>query len=484
MVKNRNIELCICFVCVIFVLLHQYRALSGYSKIGQELSRPLNRSAVSAFENVKQVQVEEETSKPSQDVLVLVAGEKAQIKEVPAPAPATLTLSKKNESSRAGHLATKTLPQGIQSVVQPTDETPPSTENVTPTPQGLVVKEPSSQIAEMNVLSSFLAPGALRSIKNIPSSLYFCGYDTIKNLGLHLFPEFPEGPLPLPSNYSSLQPQSVVVYGMYGNCHGIKYQAFRDKFVGCNFPAKIIYANGEPFGNALQNSRCPQNEYQIGGAVDESDHEHIMSVTLAAWAVLRFTETQRQMLFEPLQRPINTGKHNAVIYINGNCVPFRQEAALNISAFVPIHFGGPCKVKTTNGVVKRMGRHDNWESNWKIFSDYKYCLCMENSDTKHYVTEKIVNAFMGGCLPIYYGTPESLEIFNADAFIYYDIGNPGPALDEIRYLESDPEAYKRKFEQPILRNGSQTMEDHFSLSDSIGNGKLKGKIRVMLGFDP
>jgi hypothetical protein len=58
--------------------------------------------------------------------------------------------------------------------------------------------------------------------------------------------------------------------------------------------------------------------------------------------------------------------------------------------------------------------------------------------------------------------------------------NPTETLNEIRYLERNKTAYQERLAAPILRNGSQTIDDLFSLSDEIGNGSLKLKIRKML----
>ena len=41
-----------------------------------------------------------------------------------------------------------------------------------------------------------------------------------------------------------------------------------------------------------------------------------------------------------------------------------------------------------------------------------------------YVSEKILNAFFAGGIPIYYGSLEVFDIFNKRAFVYFDIGNP------------------------------------------------------------
>ena len=41
-----------------------------------------------------------------------------------------------------------------------------------------------------------------------------------------------------------------------------------------------------------------------------------------------------------------------------------------------------------------------WESMSKeTFSSFHFCLVMENHKLEGYITEKIMNAFVGGCIP-------------------------------------------------------------------------------------
>jgi hypothetical protein len=49
---------------------------------------------------------------------------------------------------------------------------------------------------------------------------------------------------------------------------------------------------------------------------------------------------------------------------------------------------------------------------------------MENIYRDGYVTEKIVIAFLGGCIPIYFGSQNVFDVFHKNAFIYYDVENP------------------------------------------------------------
>jgi len=60
----------------------------------------------------------------------------------------------------------------------------------------------------------------------------------------------------------------------------------------------------------------------------------------------------------------------------------------------------------------------------EVFSRYRYALVMENSDSPGYVSEKILHAFLSGTVPIYYGSRFVFEIFNAKAFIFFDLDMP------------------------------------------------------------
>ena len=105
---------------------------------------------------------------------------------------------------------------------------------------------------------------------------------------------------------------------------------------------------------------------------------------------------------------------------------------------------------------------------------------LENRRRDGYVTEKILNAFLAGCIPIYYGTTEIFDIFNEKAFIYYDIYDPAPAINRVRRLHRNRTAYDEVMSEPILANGTETAEKYFSLADDIGGGKLRKRIRGMI----
>ena len=60
-----------------------------------------------------------------------------------------------------------------------------------------------------------------------------------------------------------------------------------------------------------------------------------------------------------------------------------------------------------------------------FLNDCKFTICAENTDTPYYVTEKLFEAFLGGCVPIYAGGASRPEpgIVNPDAVLLWEQGN-------------------------------------------------------------
>lgn len=58
------------------------------------------------------------------------------------------------------------------------------------------------------------------------------------------------------------------------------------------------------------------------------------------------------------------------------------------------------------------------ESKAITLAKYKFCICYENMrDVKGYITEKIFDCFMAGCVPIYWGASNITDYIPADCFI-------------------------------------------------------------------
>ena len=108
--------------------------------------------------------------------------------------------------------------------------------------------------------------------------------------------------------------------------------------------------------------------------------------------------------------------------------------------------------------------------------NYKFNLCFENSSQKGYVTEKIIQAFTAGCVPIYWGD-ESLcdekyakfrPIFNPKAFInVHNFDSIESAIKEIERIDNDDSAFETMRKEPIFSD--ESMERFFDLSPKTHN---------------
>lgn len=56
---------------------------------------------------------------------------------------------------------------------------------------------------------------------------------------------------------------------------------------------------------------------------------------------------------------------------------------------------------------------------YKILSQFRFCLCIENCEDIGYISEKIVECFKGRCVPVYLGSPNIKSYINNKCFIDY-----------------------------------------------------------------
>ena len=107
----------------------------------------------------------------------------------------------------------------------------------------------------------------------------------------------------------------------------------------------------------------------------------------------------------------------------------------------------------------------------KSYTKYKFVFAMENSDVPGYVTEKIMNAFHSGAIPIYWGNKYVKELFNEKAFIYvYDFPSLEACVDYV--LSLTDEDREKMMNEPIYHPTNEIIH----LMDEDFNAKNGNKI--------
>jgi len=83
---------------------------------------------------------------------------------------------------------------------------------------------------------------------------------------------------------------------------------------------------------------------------------------------------------------------------------------------------------------------------------HKFCITFENESYPGYSTEKIVDAFAAGSIPIYYGDPYIGEEFNTKAFINcHDYKNFEEVVERIKEVDQNEELYEQMLNEPVLK---------------------------------
>ncbi len=69
--------------------------------------------------------------------------------------------------------------------------------------------------------------------------------------------------------------------------------------------------------------------------------------------------------------------------------------------------------------------------------DYKYSIVLENSQQKNYWTEKLADAYLSWCVPLYWGCPNMVDYFPKESYHLLDIRNQNP-IEEIKEIIQQP----------------------------------------------
>jgi len=184
------------------------------------------------------------------------------------------------------------------------------------------------------------------------------------------------------------------------------------------------------------------------------------------FASLHFAERQQHTPMDLLDRsrvPLQKRRNGTLAYMQSNCKPVREQMfglvddALVAAGKMPgsilgecngTHGGGGfvnspsanCELNCT-GYDKSVGRYE----------DYEFVIAFEHVPNFHgYITEKVVNAFLAGSIPIGHSSFQTDEIFNAAAYVHIDTENETTmrlGVTEMKELFRDPADYSRVQQQ-------------------------------------
>jgi len=135
------------------------------------------------------------------------------------------------------------------------------------------------------------------------------------------------------------------------------------------------------------------------------------------------------------------------VYSNGGTAdPTREKFFDELSKYKQVDSGGRFR-NNVGGPV---------ENKYDFQKDYKFSIAFENASVKGYTTEKIIQAFAAGTVPIYFGNPRISEEFNKNAFInYHDFSSMKEVIDKIIEIDNDDKLYDQYINEPIYLEGNK-----------------------------
>jgi hypothetical protein len=80
---------------------------------------------------------------------------------------------------------------------------------------------------------------------------------------------------------------------------------------------------------------------------------------------------------------------------------------------------------------------------WEGLAPYRYSVVLENQASAHVITEKLMDAFLALCYPIYWGAPDVAEYFDARSFTTIDIKDLAGSIARIEALLGS-DAYEQR----------------------------------------
>ena len=86
----------------------------------------------------------------------------------------------------------------------------------------------------------------------------------------------------------------------------------------------------------------------------------------------------------------------------------------------------------------------DFEQKWDVLAPYRYAIVLENLDAPDWLTEKMPDALLAYCFPIYHGCSNVHRYFNDEAYLRININDVESSLSAIETLLADPNDYGRR----------------------------------------
>lgn len=150
---------------------------------------------------------------------------------------------------------------------------------------------------------------------------------------------------------------------------------------------------------------------------------------------------------------VNNKGFCSYVYSNAGAIKIRREIYEKLSEYRQVDSGGRYLNNIGKPVIDKM----------EFQSKYKFCIAFENASYKGYTTEKLVQAFESGAVPIYWGDPSVEIVFNKKAFINCtSLKTVDEMIEKIIQVDNAPEQYKAMLQEHVFNDVAYTAQNQFN----------------------
>jgi hypothetical protein len=160
------------------------------------------------------------------------------------------------------------------------------------------------------------------------------------------------------------------------------------------------------------------------------------------------------MTFTPTQTIKNN--YTAAVISNGS-LNERTAFLEKLEQRLPVLYGGSYK----NNIGRKVEGNFASENLLNFYKNMKFVITMENTKIGHYITEKLINGFRAGTIPIYWGSQHISKYFNSKRFIILEDTTEGSINEVIdRMVNMSNEEYFQIVNEPIFNIDINTVYEN------------------------
>lgn len=189
---------------------------------------------------------------------------------------------------------------------------------------------------------------------------------------------------------------------------------------------KKIFFTGE--------NRRRRGDVQLNLTFDNVENKKNFRLPLWVWYYLNYNLSTNFCL-----KPKNTNDFCCFVYSRNKIK--RNQICKKFQKYKFVGCGGGCLNNVGGKVINKI----------EFQKKYKFCLAIEHSNFPGYITEKILEAYVSNCIPIYFGSSTIVSEFNPKTFIN---GNSFKNVDEVvkyvKKVDNDINLYNSYMNKPIL----------------------------------